>query len=136
MGSTRIAARPASTMKSEMTTAKIGRSMKKRENMMLLGAVSWIGAIVGADDQVAAQLLEHYFFGGGPPFASPFGGAPGGGAFGSPTCTGAPGKKIFARPSTITLSPGARPDVMIQSLPVHSPTVTGRGIALLSGDMR
>ncbi len=33
IGSTRIAVRPASTMKSEMTTAKMGRSMKKRENI-------------------------------------------------------------------------------------------------------
>jgi len=31
--STRIAARPASTMKIDSTTAKMGRSMKKRENM-------------------------------------------------------------------------------------------------------
>src|SRR5512146_2675469 len=33
MGSERIAARPASTMKMEITAANSGRSMKKRENM-------------------------------------------------------------------------------------------------------
>src|SRR4051812_10060648 len=33
-GSERIAARPASTRNSEITAAKIGRSMKKRENMV------------------------------------------------------------------------------------------------------
>ena len=33
IGSVRIAARPASTRKIEITAAKIGRSMKKRENM-------------------------------------------------------------------------------------------------------
>jgi len=85
--------------------------------------LSWIGAIVGADDQSPLNSSSIYF-GGGPPFAPLFGGAPGapgGGAFGSPTCTGAPGKKIFARPSTITLSPGCRPSLMIQSLPVQSP---------------
>ena len=68
IGSTRIAARPASTMKMEMTTAKIGRSMKKRG--------------------------EHYFIRPRPSCASPLppalGGArypapPGGGAFGSPS---------------------------------------------------
>ena len=32
IGSARIAARPASTMKIESTAAKIGRSMKKRES--------------------------------------------------------------------------------------------------------
>src|SRR6478752_7377443 len=32
-GRARIAARPASTMKVAMTTAKIGRSMKKRDSM-------------------------------------------------------------------------------------------------------
>src|SRR5712692_6280701 len=36
MGKFLIAARPASTMKMESTAAKIGRSMKKRENMALL----------------------------------------------------------------------------------------------------
>src|SRR5580765_713891 len=35
MGSTRIAASPASAMKREITTAKIGRSMKKRENILV-----------------------------------------------------------------------------------------------------
>src|ERR1700757_4161246 len=34
MGSTRIATRPASAMKMDSTAAKIGRSMKKRENMV------------------------------------------------------------------------------------------------------
>jgi hypothetical protein len=33
IGRTRMAARPPSAMKSEMTTAKMGRSMKKRENI-------------------------------------------------------------------------------------------------------
>src|SRR5947207_10383706 len=36
MGRLRIAARPASTMKMDSTAAKIGLSMKKRENMVLL----------------------------------------------------------------------------------------------------
>jgi multidrug efflux pump subunit AcrB len=36
MGSERIAARPASTRNSEMTAAKIGRSMKKRESIGLV----------------------------------------------------------------------------------------------------
>src|SRR5438128_8613178 len=36
MGRLRIAARPASTIKMDSTAAKIGRSMKKRENMVLL----------------------------------------------------------------------------------------------------
>src|SRR5438034_6082749 len=35
MGRLRIAARPASTMKMDSTAAKMGRSMKKRENMGL-----------------------------------------------------------------------------------------------------
>src|SRR5690349_18854147 len=34
IGSTRMAARPASAMKIESTAAKIGRSMKKRENII------------------------------------------------------------------------------------------------------
>ncbi len=64
IGKTRIAARPASTMNSAMTTAKMGRSMKKRESM-----------------------AAPYFFGGVSPAlgGGPFPGAPGGGAFGSPT---------------------------------------------------
>src|SRR6266852_7458494 len=36
IGRLRIAARPAITMKIESTAAKMGRSMKKRENMMEL----------------------------------------------------------------------------------------------------
>src|SRR5690242_2071156 len=65
IGSTRMAASPASAMKSEMTTAKMGRSMKKRENMMrvwffLDRGGHWSGR------PVAAHLLEHYFFAGGP----------------------------------------------------------------------
>src|SRR5438874_7593823 len=36
IGRLRIAARPASTMKTDTTVAKIGLSMKKRENMALL----------------------------------------------------------------------------------------------------
>src|SRR3954471_9003614 len=36
MGNVRIAARPASAMKMDRTAAKIGRSMKKRENMLFL----------------------------------------------------------------------------------------------------
>jgi hypothetical protein len=35
MGRMRIAARPAMTMKMDSTAARIGRSMKKRENMGL-----------------------------------------------------------------------------------------------------
>src|SRR5258706_13493489 len=35
MGSTRIAASPEGAMKREITTAKIGRSMKKRENILV-----------------------------------------------------------------------------------------------------
>src|SRR3954469_8350132 len=55
IGSTRIAARPASAMKIEMTTAKMGRSMKNLENMAILGKRGdrWNGR------QVAAQFLEH-----------------------------------------------------------------------------
>src|SRR3954470_17675245 len=55
MGSTRIAARPASAMKIEMTTAKIGRSMKNLENMAILGERGdrWSGRTV------AARLHEH-----------------------------------------------------------------------------
>jgi hypothetical protein len=89
IGSTRIAAIPASAMKSEMTTAKIGRSMKKRENMMvgyLFFSGDWIPAFAGT-----AAL------------------APGVPPGDSAARTGAPGKKIFASPSTITLSPAASP---------------------------
>jgi hypothetical protein len=45
--------------------------------------------------------------------------------------TGAPGP-IFITPSTITLSPGARPESITHASPTHSPTSTGRCSALLS----
>src|SRR5262245_16947694 len=41
IGSTRIAARPAITMKIESTAAKIGRSMKKREIMVVPDFYRW-----------------------------------------------------------------------------------------------
>src|SRR4029079_17918963 len=92
------------------------------------------------DRAVDEEAGEHYFFpspfgDGAPVFAgaaAPPAGGPPADAAGSPTCTGAPGKKIFASPSTITWSPGCSPEVMIQSVPVQSPTVIGFGIALLS----
>ncbi len=45
---------------------------------------------------------------------------------------GAPGMKILAMPSTITLSPGARPDSTTHRLPwpvTQSPSTTGLGSA-------
>src|SRR5687768_2553442 len=135
MGSTRIAARPASAMKIESTAAKIGRSMKKRENIVYSLDV---GAIVGTDARrrstPEADFLGAASLAGVPPFAGAPG-APGGGAFGSPTCTVAPGK-TFIRPSVITLSPAFTPEVTTQSPPTHSPTVIGAGTALFSGPSR
>ncbi len=85
MGSTRMEAMPASAMKSEMTIAKIGRSMKKRENMDVSYFFSegFLSEGPGASDAFASPLP------GAPLPDAP--GAPGGGAFGSPNCTCAPG---------------------------------------------
>jgi hypothetical protein len=51
IGSERIAARPATMSNTEMTTAKIGRSMKNREN---IGAYSAYRVAVSAAGAAAA----------------------------------------------------------------------------------
>ena len=51
MGRLRMAARPAITMKIEITMAKMGRSMKKRENMADQPPCFWAA---GADSGVAS----------------------------------------------------------------------------------
>src|SRR3569832_1895622 len=87
----------------ELTTEKIGRSMKKRENISVpYGFVAAGGA------------------------AAAFGSAPA-----SEGATGMPGKKIRAMPSTTTLSPDFRPLLITQrpvplpgSPPTHAPTST------------
>src|SRR5512139_859755 len=91
-GSVRIAASPASTMKIEITAAKIGRSMKKRENMAAPYFFSPDGAAPDASPGLAAA---------GAAAPAP-GAAPAGGA---PSTIGAPGISR-AIPSTITGSPG------------------------------
>src|SRR5688572_18023757 len=124
IGSTRMAAMPASAMKIERTAAKIGRSMKKRLNMV--SPYFFLSAGLTPSALGGAGLAPS-------PLGEGWGeGDPGGGAFGSPTCTVAPGK-TFINPSTMTLSPAARPEVTTQSSPTHSPTVMGFGTALLSG---
>src|SRR5678816_3767538 len=75
IGRTRIAARPASTRNMEMTAAKIGRSMKKRDS---IGQAFGAGAAAG------------------------FAGAAGAVAPGATTLICAPGRSL-ATPSTITL---------------------------------
>src|SRR5690242_17463955 len=54
-----IAASPASTMKIESTAAKIGRSMKKRENMACLGLCYFLlaGGLPGACGCAAGLAL-------------------------------------------------------------------------------
>src|SRR6185436_7522504 len=97
IGSERIAARPASTKNTEITAAKIGRSMKNLESMSVardqdLGA----GADLASSFAVFASLP---LASGAPAGAAP--GAPGGG----PSMIGPLGCNL-AIPSTITLSPG------------------------------
>src|SRR6185295_19284407 len=53
IGSTRIAASPASTMKIESTAAKIGRSMKKRENTLGYLPVYLAGCVCAAAGSAA-----------------------------------------------------------------------------------
>src|SRR5258706_14195241 len=81
IGSERIADKPAITKKIDSTAAKIGRSMKKRENM-------------------AAPYLALGLF--APLAAAPAGAARAG-------CTGAPGEKKGAPPAPMTVPPPARP---------------------------
>src|SRR5512145_3251441 len=52
IGSARRAARPAITMKIESTAAKIGRSMKKREIMVVPGCYRWDRGARGGDPLV------------------------------------------------------------------------------------
>ena len=117
IGSVRIAARPASTRNMEITAAKIGRSMKKRENM----EVSSVRYALGADLASAG--------GAAPGAAGAPGVAPGAPAGAPPSLIGAPGRS-FATPSTITASPGFKPLSTIHrfapSCTTHSPSVTGR----------
>ena len=82
IGSTRIDARPARMMKIDRTAAKIGRSMKKRENISSPAASG--------------------------PASRPSSGPAGLRAFFSAIFTGAPGP-IFITPSTITRSPPSGP---------------------------
>src|SRR5438552_12921090 len=89
IGSERIDARPASTMKVEMTAAKSGRSMKKRENMVFPcayfdaapeGALAGLPGAVGAPD-AGAELAS---------------------LIGPPGCS-------LATPVTVTVSPALSP---------------------------
>src|SRR5882672_9945514 len=133
IGRLRIADRPASTRNTEITAAKIGRSIKKRENM--------------------SEFLRAYFFAAGaasvgadfasPDFASAAFGAPAGagadiappvGAGPAPASLIGPPGISLAMPSTMTLSPTAKPDSTIHWLAlapvVHSPSTTGLGAAM------
>src|SRR6187402_2175825 len=88
IGSERLADSPAMTMKIASTAAKIGRSMKNRENMrgLLDGSkqayLGWSRGAGAAADAAPAGAFAIWI--------------------------GAPGKKIRAMPSTITGSPSAR----------------------------
>src|SRR5438093_2229072 len=82
IGSVRIAARPASTRNMEITAAKIGRSMKKRENM------SFRLYALGADLASLGGAA-----GGAPGAPGAFGAAPGAaGGAPPPSLIGAPGR--------------------------------------------
>src|SRR5215471_1591864 len=105
-----IQTRPAMTIISETTVAKIGCSMKNFENMF-------------------ASLRYLLFFsdltaGGAPSGVAGFS-TRGFGATATPDCRPRP-------PSTTTTSPARSPSVINQSLPYQSPTTTGRDSALLS----
>ena len=119
IGSTRIAARPAITMKIESTAAKIGRSMKKREIMRAshffsAGAAGFCGAL---SRRLAAGLARRLCRA-----ALAVAAARGIADLHRPTCTGAPGP-IFITPSTTTRSPGLQAGLsMIQPSPAQSPT--------------
>src|SRR5207253_11462805 len=103
IGSERIDARPASTMNVEMTAAKRGRSIKKRENMVFPCAyfdAAPVGALAGLP--------------GGAPGA-PDAGAELASLIGPPGCS-------LATPLTITLSPAFRPESMTKRLPPSAST--------------
>src|ERR1043165_7887974 len=57
IGKERIAARPASTMKVEMTAANSGRSMKKRENIGAVLPVYFFALSAGAGSAPAGTAL-------------------------------------------------------------------------------
>src|SRR5258708_30898968 len=78
IGSVRIAARPASTRNSDITAAKIGRSMKKRENM-LAARDQDLGAVAALPPSFLPDVPPS-FAGAAPDFPPSFAGAPPGDA--------------------------------------------------------
>src|SRR5688572_12759010 len=113
-----------------MTAAKIGRSMKKRENMAA-PAYFFGSAGEGFAGCGGAGLAGSAAGFAGAGLAGVIGPAPGaaaGATEGAPTLIGAPGMS-FAMPSTMTTSPGLSPDSMSHRLRpstvVQSPATIG-----------
>src|SRR3569623_588905 len=129
---------PASTMMMASTLAKMGRSMKNLDMGSFLPLVAgWAGAwassycLAGAAPGLAAPPWAPL----APPGAAPPAPAPGppGPSPGACGATGAPGRS-FMRLSMMSLSPGASPLVITQSLPDQPAVSTGLGTTLLSGE--
>src|SRR5574340_1415040 len=115
MGNWRSASVPPSRMTMAMTQANTGRSMKK------WASTDQFPGLVGAGAAAAP---------GAPAALDAAAGPEPGGDHGT-GFTGVPGG-AFNWPSTITCSPGARPSLMTQSLPLMPPVFTGRGATLPS----